>query len=258
MKTTSGYKSPEVFSEFSRMPLLRSSNPFKSWHIFPGNSRGWCQMASHEICNPSLHLTIPPKSISIVRGQPLVSLARYAHLLTLMCVWAHTFTNTPPLSFVSKREHSHPFACARIRFVIIIVIPQRGLFLQAIIPSNWKGEPSLKSSLQHSGKELVLVTSWAKRCSNHPQEFKSSKSLSWGQSLSPTLPSPNPGERWKQGDRRERGEREEISSSTPFPHPLPPTQASLTHGLSLCPLCCPALLPGAAQSRSGLGGACQI
>ena len=30
------------------------------------------------------------------------------------------------------------------------------------------------------------------------------------------------------------------------------TQTSLTHGLSLCPLRCPALLPGAAQSRSGL------
>ena len=180
-KTTSGYKSPEFFSEFSRMSLLRSFNPFKSWHIFPGNSRGWCQMASHEICSPSLHLTIPPKSISIVRGQPLVSLARYAHLLTLTCVWAHTFTNTPPLSFVSRREHPHPFACARIRLVIIIVIPQRGLFLQMIIPSHWKGEPSLRAHCN---------TRWVKRCNNCSQEFKSSKSCPEGSPSPPHCPTP--------------------------------------------------------------------
>lgn len=153
-KTTSGYKSPEFFSEFSRMSLLRSSNPFKSWHIFPGNSRGWCQMASHEICSPSLHLTISPKSISIVQGQPLVSLARYAHLLTVTYPWAHTFTNTPPLSFISRREHPHPFACARIRLVIITVTPQRGLFLQMVIPSHWKGEPSLRAHCN------ILERSW--------------------------------------------------------------------------------------------------
>lgn len=147
-------------------------------------------MASHEICNPSLHLTIPPKSISIVRAQPLVSLARYAHLLTLTRVWAHTFTNTPPLSFVSKRKHSHPFACTRIRFVIIVVIPQKGPILAGENPQQLEGEPSLKSSPQHSGKELALVTRWAKRCNNHPQEFESRKSCPEGSPSPPHCPTP--------------------------------------------------------------------
>lgn len=121
-----------------------------------------------------------------------------------MCVWAHTFTNTPPLA--SKREHSHPFACAKIRFVTIIVIPQRGLYLQVIIPSNWRGNP-LKSSLQHSGKELALVTSWAKRCNNRPQEFKSSKSCPEGKVPLPnTAQPPNPGE--KDAESKVTGGRE--------------------------------------------------
>lgn len=203
------------------MPLLRSSNPFKSWHIFPGNSRGWCQMASHEICSPSLHLTIPPKSISIVRGQPLVFLARYAHLLTLMCVWAHTFTNAPPLSFVSKREHSHPFACARIRFVIIIVIPQRGLYLQVIIPSNWRGNPLWRAHCN------TLERSWLWSPAGPRDATTVHKSSSQVWAVLRAVPLPNTAQpqpwremkaRWQEG---ERGERRNLTKYS-FPPSIAP------------------------------------
>lgn len=120
----------------------------------------------------------------------MVSLAGYAHLLTLTHVWARTFTNTPPLSFVSKREHSHPFACTTIRFVIIVVIPQKGPILAGENPQQLEGEPSLKSSPQHSGRELALVTRWVKRCNNHPQEFESRNSCPEGSPSPPHCPTP--------------------------------------------------------------------
>lgn len=102
-------------------------------------------MASRRTCRPFFCPTTPPIAISTVLGQPLAFLARYAHLLTLTCVWAHTFTQTPP-SAASETGNKETLSVSPICLCWDQACYHwsvcKGLFLPVRIPSNWWGTVS--------------------------------------------------------------------------------------------------------------------